>query len=66
MPAAKGSIIPGLNRGYDSEDLMTFIKGKLKAEPIITLKNINKPLEKTKGKNRRKLKQDFPAKTSRQ
>lgn len=51
------------DRGYDSEDLMTFIKGKLKAEPIIALKNIDKPLEKTKGKNRRQLKQDFPTKT---
>lgn len=51
------------DRGYDSEDLMVFIKSRLKAQPIIDLKNMDKPLNKTKGKNRRKLKQDFPTET---
>ncbi len=50
------------DRGYDSEDLMTFIKNKLKAQPIIALKNMDKPLEKTRGQLRRELKQDFPIK----
>ena len=50
------------DRGYDSEDLMTFIKNKLKAQPIIALKNMNKPLEKTRGKLRKQLKQNFPQK----
>lgn len=51
------------DRGYDSEDLMTFIKDTLKAEPIIDLKYMDKPLSKTGGSNRKQLKKDFPLKT---
>jgi len=51
------------DRGYDSEDLMAFIKKRLKAQAIIDLKNMGKPLNKTRGIHRRKLKQNFPTET---
>jgi len=48
------------DRGYDSEDLMEYITRKLHAKPVIALKYANKPLEKTRGKIRQQLKQNFP------
>ena len=48
------------DRGYDSEEFLRFITQELQAEPVVALKYCDKPLEKTHGKLRRKLKQDFP------
>lgn len=48
------------DKGYDSEENMQFIEKELHARPVISLKNREKPLNKTKGKLRRKLKKRFP------
>jgi len=48
------------DKGYDSEENMQFTALELHAKPVISLKNRDKPLDKTKGKLRRELKQDFP------
>ena len=48
------------DKGYDSEDNLCFVKHELRAEPVISLKYRDKPLEKTKGMLRRGLKQEFP------
>ena len=48
------------DKGYDSEENLEFTESELHARAVISLKNRDKPLEKTKGKLRRELKQDFP------
>ena len=48
------------DKGYDSEDKMEFIEEEVGALAVISLKNKEKPLDKTTGKRRRKLKQEFP------
>ncbi len=55
----KPAVVVG-DKGYDSEDNLKFVKHELKARAVISLKNMEKPLEKTKGILRRELKQDFP------
>ncbi|MFZ2456278.1 MAG: transposase [Candidatus Altiarchaeia archaeon] len=47
------------DKGYDSEENLSFIKEKQHAKAVISLKNLDKPLKKTKGKHRRKLKRRF-------
>ena len=54
------------DKGYDSEENLSFIEEKLHARAVISLKNIDKPLKKTKGKRRRKLKRRFPKRLYRQ
>lgn len=51
------------DRGYDSEEKFEFVKYELGARPVILLKNMDKPIDKTKGLLRRELKQDFPLET---
>jgi len=51
------------DKGYDSEENMQFTASELHAKAVISLKNRDKPLDKTKGKLRRQLKQDFPLET---
>jgi len=48
------------DKGYDSEEFLEFITQKLQAEPVVALKYCDKPIEKTRGELRKKLKQDFP------
>jgi len=48
------------DRGYDSESLMQHIQYRLQAKPVIALKYADKPLEKTRGEIRKRLKRDFP------
>jgi len=48
------------DKGYDSEDNFEFVKYELEAKPVISLKNMDKPLKKTHGRLRRKLKENFP------
>ncbi len=48
------------DRGYYSEDNLKFTASELHARAVISLKNRDKPLNKTKGKLRKELKQDFP------
>ena len=50
------------DKGYDSEHLLRFIKWELKAKPAISLKYMDKPLNKTYGGLRRSLKRRFPKK----
>ena len=48
------------DRGYDSEELMQYIEHEIRARPIIALKHMNKPLKRTKGEIRKRLKKAFP------
>jgi transposase len=48
------------DRGYDSEELMQYIEHEIRAKPIIALKNMNKPLKRTRGEIRKRLKKAFP------
>jgi len=48
------------DKGYDSENLLRFIKWRLRAKPAISLKYQDKPLNKTYGGLRRSLKRRFP------
>ena len=50
------------DKGYDSENLLRFIKWELGAKPAISLKYQDKPLNKTYGGLRRSLKRYFPLK----
>jgi len=50
------------DKGYDSEQLLRFIKWELGAKPAISLKYQDKPLNKTHGGLRRNLKRRFPTK----
>jgi hypothetical protein len=54
------------DRGYDSENNLRFVEQELDATGVISLRNRDKPLEKTKGELRRQLKQDFPQEVYRQ
>jgi transposase len=50
------------DRGYDSEELMQYIEHELRAKPIIALRYAKKPLKKTRGEIRKRLKKAFPEK----
>jgi transposase len=50
------------DRGYDSEELMQYIEHEIRAKPIIALKYAKKPLNKTRGEIRKRLKKAFPEK----
>ena len=49
------------DKGYDSEDFLTFITHELHAKPVVDLKYRDKPADKTRGELRKQLKQDFPS-----
>jgi len=48
------------DRGYDSEELMQYIEHEIRAKPIIALKHMSKPLKRTRGEIRKRLKKAFP------
>jgi transposase len=50
------------DRGYDSEELMQYIEHEIRATPIIALKHMKKPLKRTRGEIRKRLKKAFPQK----
>jgi transposase len=50
------------DKGYDSEQLLHYIKWELGAKPAISLKYQDKPLNKTHGRLRQNLKRYFPLK----
>ena len=54
------------DRGYDSEELMQYIEHEIRAKPIIALKHMEKPLKRTNGEIRKRLKKAFPQEEYRQ
>jgi transposase len=48
------------DRGYDSEELMQYIEHEIQAKTVIALKYLKKPLKRTRGEIRKRLKKAFP------